>query len=224
MLWYVITVHIYIYICLVRHGNRQDAFLWFPSSTSSNVVYGFRRWFFNGFRRGGKTFFQGFLSCSSKRGLRPAEGGMPPIRHKFTTAFGMRRRAVVVASPCAAQRPRILTWLLGCVDSIPGARFQGNCICLLLACCLLVACLLLVFVCLLLPARAGRQSWEAEPRGTATCHVSVTFLVLGNVSVTFPLRFRYVSVGRLPVAPARGKCKGSLRQRAIIKETSVGAR
>ena len=33
------------------------------------------------------------------------------IRHKFTTALGTHRRAVIVASSCAAQRPRILTML-----------------------------------------------------------------------------------------------------------------
>ena len=61
-----VYIYIYIYIiCLARHGNRQDVLLWFPSSTSSNVlcwfpslvcwwfpssqetlVYGFRRWLF----------------------------------------------------------------------------------------------------------------------------------------------------------------------------------
>ena len=46
-----IYIYIYIYTCiyiyilyLVRHGNRQD------------VVHGFRRWLFNGFRRGRKRF------------------------------------------------------------------------------------------------------------------------------------------------------------------------
>ena len=211
-------------------------------------VYGFCRWSFYGFRRGRELLswfpslfflwfpswrenvFYGLRSYDSKRGPRRAEGGMPPIRHKPATALGTRRRAVIVASSCAAQRPRILTWPLGCVGSILGARFFKVIAfaCFLLACCLLVACfclLLLVFVGCLFPSRAGRQSWEAEPRGTATCHVSVTFPVrFRYASVTFPLRFRYVSVVRLPVAPARGKCIGSLRQRAITKETSLGAR
>ena len=39
MYTYVYT-YTYIYIYLVRHGNRQDIFLlWFPSSTSSNVLF-----------------------------------------------------------------------------------------------------------------------------------------------------------------------------------------
>ena len=88
----------------------------------------------------------------------------------------------------------------------PGrARFQGNRVCLfLLAWCLL----LLVFVGFLIPSRAVRQSREAEPRSSAT----------RRVSATCPLRFRCVSVARLPVALPRGKCEGSPRQRAIIKE------
>ena len=56
-----IYIYIYIHISLVRHGNRQDVFLWFPSSTSSNAFFhGFRRWLFYGFRRGKKTFLYGF--------------------------------------------------------------------------------------------------------------------------------------------------------------------
>ena len=70
-----------MYIYLVRHGNRQDVFLWFPSSTSSNasswfpsLVFawfpssqealfdGFRRWLFYGFRRGRTTFCLWFPS------------------------------------------------------------------------------------------------------------------------------------------------------------------
>ena len=37
---YTNILHIYIYIYLVRHGNHQDMFfVWFPSSTSSNVFF-----------------------------------------------------------------------------------------------------------------------------------------------------------------------------------------
>ena len=65
MIYVYVCVYICIYIYLVRHGNRQEVFfVWFPSSTSSNLVlwfpslvclwfpswqgtflYGFRRWF-----------------------------------------------------------------------------------------------------------------------------------------------------------------------------------
>ena len=125
-----IYIYIYTHTHLVRHGNRQDVSLWFPSPTSSNDFYGFHRCFFNGSRRGRERFLMvsvvGFLmvsvvagkhyfmvsvlaAASDKRGLRRAEGGMPPIRSKIATALGTRRRAVIVASSCAAQRPRILT-------------------------------------------------------------------------------------------------------------------
>ena len=98
-----------------------------------------------------------------------------------------RSDSVVVMRIPVAKDPDLTSGLHG---FNPGrARFQGNCVCLfLLACCLL----LFVFVCFLLPSRAGRQSREAEPRSSATC----------RVSATFPLRFRCVSVARLPVAPA----------------------
>ena len=134
-----------------------------------------------------------------KRGLRRAEGWMPPARNETATVLGTHRRAVALAPPCAAQGR---------------ARFQGSCVCLFVVCLLFAYCL---FV-LLFPSRAGRQSSEAEPIGTAMLPC------FRHASVTLPSRFRYVSVVRLPVAPARGKCKGSLHQRAIIKETSVGAR
>ena len=49
-----------------------------------------------------------------------------------------------------------------------------------------------LFVCFLLLSRAGRQSREAEPRSSAT----------RRASATFPLRFRCVSVARLPAASA----------------------
>ena len=53
------------------------------SVVAGNIFYGFCRWFFNGFRRE-ETLFNGFRACSSKRGLRRAEGGIifgsPQIR------------------------------------------------------------------------------------------------------------------------------------------------
>ena len=120
----------------------------------------------------------------------------------------------VMRSP-AAKDPDLISGLRG---FNPGrARFQGNCVCLFLLAC---ACcfLLFVFVGFLVPSRAGGQSREAEPRSSATC----------RVSSTFPLRFRYVSVAfpwrASPWPLPRGKCEGSLRQRAITKETYVGAR
>ena len=77
---YTVTcMYIYLYIYLVRQGNRQDVCLWFPSSTTSNIFvmfsvvccYSFRRrrkrfvmvfvvGFCYGFRRGRKTFVYGF--------------------------------------------------------------------------------------------------------------------------------------------------------------------
>ena len=42
-----IYIYIYIFFYLVRHGNHQDVCLWFPPSTSSNVLfYGFPSLFF----------------------------------------------------------------------------------------------------------------------------------------------------------------------------------
>ena len=78
-----IHIYIYIYIYILLSSSRKPSgrvFVWFPSSTSSNVVlwfpsllfllmvsivarnivYGFRRWFVCGFRRGRKTFCYGF--------------------------------------------------------------------------------------------------------------------------------------------------------------------
>ena len=84
-----IYIYIYVYICihLVRHGNRQGVFvLWFLSSTSSNifVVYGFRRWLFNGFRRRRKRFlcFYGFRRWFFCYGFR---------RGRKTFRYGFRR-------------------------------------------------------------------------------------------------------------------------------------
>ena len=74
-----------------------SAFLWFPSL----VFLWFPSW------QG--HFFDGFRFSSSKRGPRRAEGGTFPARRNFATALGTRGRAVIVTSPCAAQRPRILT-------------------------------------------------------------------------------------------------------------------
>ena len=88
------------------------------------------------------------------------------------------------------------------------ARFQGNCVCLFL------------FIVCFLPepgGKAEKQSREAVLR--------VVFpLRFRYVSVASPLRFRCVSVARLPWLLPRGKCEGSLRQRAVIRETYVGAR
>ena len=112
---------------------------------------------------------------------------------------------IVIRSP-AAKDPDLTSGLRG---FNPGrARFQGNCVCLLVAC----FCLFLFVFCFL-PEPGGKAEKQSRE---AVLHV------------VLPLRFRYVSVAfpwrassrRLP----RGKCEGSLRQRAIIKETYVGAR
>ena len=56
-----IYIYIYIYIFTLSSSRKpSERFLWFPSSTSSNVLYGFRRWFFHGFRRRRKRFLNGF--------------------------------------------------------------------------------------------------------------------------------------------------------------------
>ena len=110
---------------------------------------------------------------------------------------------IAMRSP-AAKDPDLTSGLRG---FSPGrARFQVNCVCLfLLACCLL----LFVFF-------DSFPSQEAKPRSRAEkqCYVSC-----------FPLRFRFVSVAfpwRAPPWPLpRGKCDGSLRQRAIVKKPHV---
>ena len=82
----------------------------------------------------------------------------------------------------------------------PGrARFQGNCVCLLLACCLC----LFVFVCF-----CSFPSQKAMPRSRAEkqCYVSC----FGYVSVAFPLRFRG--------APPHGPCSGASVKEASIRE------
>ena len=61
-----IYTYIYIYIVyLVRHGNRQDVFYGFRRRNHPTFCNGFRRWLFNGFRRGRERFFMvsvvGFL-------------------------------------------------------------------------------------------------------------------------------------------------------------------
>ena len=131
-----IYIYIYIYIHMLSSSRKSSGhflmvsvvdiiqhffFLWFPSLVFLNgfrrgrerFLFGLRRFFSfffcHGFRRGGTILFYGFRSCNSKRGLRRAGGGMPPIRHKLATALRTRRRAVMVASSCAGQRPRILT-------------------------------------------------------------------------------------------------------------------
>ena len=139
----------------------------------------------------------------------------------------MHRRAVIVASSHSAQQPRILTWLLGCVGSIPGARvfkviafacFLFACCllvaCLLLACCLLVACFCLFsfFVaCFLLRpgSKAEKQSREAPLRVMSP-------LRFRYASVTLPLRFRYVFV-TFPWCASPWLLPG-----ASVKEASVG--
>ena len=113
-------------------------------------------------------------------------------------------RDIVMRSP-AAKDPDLTSGLRG---FNPGhARFQGNCVCLLLACCLFL------FVFCFFPepgGKAEKQSREAVLR------------------VVLPQRFRYVSVAfpwrASPRLLPRGKCEGGRRQRAIIKETYVGAR
>ena len=71
------------------------------SVVAGNLIYVFRRWFFNGFRRGREHFFNGLRACNSKRN-----------NFRFVTNSRLRwghGRAVIMTSPCAAQRPRILT-------------------------------------------------------------------------------------------------------------------
>ena len=135
----------------------------------------------------GKHLFNGFRACGSKRN----NFRVVTIRDCAGDARARSDSEIVMRSP-AAKDPDLTSGLRG---FNPGrALFQGNCVCLfLLACCLL----LFVFVCfcflLCLPG-------EAKPRSRAEkqCYVSCSRCV----SVTFPLRFRCVSVARLPVASA----------------------
>ena len=77
-----------------RRRHRPTFLLWFPSLV---FVYGFRRgrerflWFPSlvfvlWFPRCGKTFFNGFRSCSSKRGLSAQRVGC----HRFATSSRLR--------------------------------------------------------------------------------------------------------------------------------------
>ena len=212
-----INTCVYIYIYTLSASRKPSGrFLWFPSSTSSNVFYGFRRrhhpTFLYGFRRwfpmvsvvAGNVLFMvsvvGFLMVSVVAGKRCLMVSVLPAASKIIfgssqirdCAGDTRARSdsdIAMRSP-AAKDPDLTSGLRG---FIPGrVRFQGNYVCLfVLACCLL----LFVFVCFLLPSRAGRQSREAEPRSSATC----------LVSATFPLRFCCVSVARLPAASAQGQ-------------------
>ena len=92
-------VYIYIYICLVRLGNYQDVFLWFPSSTSPNVFV----WFpslvvFYGFRRRRKRFlwfpslvvFYGFRLLQDRGCL--SDGN----RKKTTRTFPRRTKYIYI--------------------------------------------------------------------------------------------------------------------------------
>ena len=145
---------------------------------------GFRRWFLYGFRRGRKLFMVSVVAgkhlfmVSMLAAASEIIFDSSQIRDCAGDPRARSDSDIVMRSP-AAKDPDLTSGLRG---FNPGrARFQGNCVCLLLlACCLL----LFVFVCFLLPSRALRQSREAEPRSSATC----------RASATFPLRFRYVSV------------------------------
>ena len=112
----------------------------------------------------------------------------------------------------SSRKPRLLVF---CVFAFNVIAF---------ACCLLACCLLLFVFCLFVASFSSREEKlrsRAERHRYVSCfrYISGTLpLRFRYVSVTFPLRFCYVSVVRLPVAPARGKCKGSLRQRAIIRK------
>ena len=178
-----------------RRGRKR--FVWFPSLA------------FYGFRRGRKTLFSLVVSVLAAASEIIFDSSQ--IRDCAGDTRARNDSDIVMRSP-AARDSDLTSGLRG---FNPGrVRFQGNCVCLFLfACCLL----LFVFVGFLIPSRAGRQSREAEPRSSATC----------RVSAMFPLRFRYVSVAfpwrASPWPLPRGKCEGSLRQRAI-KETYVGAR
>ena len=200
----VSACHISVYLWL-----PCSTFLWFPL-WQENIylrfplfmvsVVGFRLFMvsvFNVLLWFPSLVFYGFRACSSKR-------NNCSIRHQFATALGTHGRAVIVTSPCEAQRPRILTWLVGCVGSIPGVRvfkvIAFACFCLLVACfCLFLFVFGYLFVSF--PSREAKPRSRAEKQCYVSCfrYVSVTFPLR---SVTFPLRFRCVSVARLPVASA----------------------
>ena len=222
--------------CL-RFPSRQETlfmvsvvvFSWFPSRRENIFL-----WF---------PFLRQQARAEARRGWDATDS---PQTHDCAGDAQARSDSGTVMRSPAAKDPDLTSGLRGfnpggarVVKVIAFACFLLACCllvaCLLLACCLLVACLLLAFACFCLfffVFVVSFSSREAKLRSRAERHryVSCFRYVSGAlplrfryVSATFPLRFRYVSVVRLPVAPARGKCKGSLRQRAIIKETSVGA-
>ena len=174
-------VSVVVFMVSVVAGN---AFLWFPSLFL---------WFppVAGKRFSCFPFLRQQARAEARRGWDATDSP------RITTALGKNGRAVIVASPCAAQRPRILTLLLGCVGSIPGARVFKV---IVFTCfCLLVVCIyLFLFVFYFLPelgSKAEKQSREAPLR--------VMFpLRFRHASVTFPLRFRG--------APPRGPCQGQV--------------
>ena len=186
-----------------RPRHHPTFFVWFPSWQGtlflwflSLVVLWFLSW--RGFLFLVLWFplFQQHAKAEARRGWDATDP--PQIHDRAGDAWARSDSGIVTRSP-AAKDPDLTSGLRG---FNPGrARFQGNCVCLffaclLLACCLLVACVLFVFCSF--SSRGAKLGSRAERHRYVSC--------FRYASVTFPLCFRYVSVVRLPVAPARGKC------------------
>ena len=130
------------------------------SVVAGNFVYGFRRWFFMVSVVAGKhflwfPFLQQQARAEAGRGWDATDS--PQIHDRAGDARARSHSGIVMRSP-AAKDPDLTSGLHGLS---PGcARFQGNCICLFVACLLLACFLLLLVVCLFLlfPSRAGGQS------------------------------------------------------------------
>ena len=144
------------------------------------LVYGFCRWFFKWFPPWQENI------CSFMVPVLAAAGetisGSSQVRDCAGDTRARSDSDSCMRSP-AAKDPDLTSGLRG---FNPGrARFQGNCVCLFL-----LTCCLLLFVFCFLPEPGGKAEKQ--------CYLSC----FRSVSVTFPLRFRCVSVARLPVASA----------------------
>ena len=216
-----IYIYIYIYTHLVRQGNRQDVFRmvsvvdiiqrFLMVSVIGFCFYGFRRGrkcffmfsvigcFFYGFRRVRKA---SFCLVSMLAAASEIISDSSQIRDRAGDTRARSDSDIAMRSP-AAKDPYLTSGLRG---FNPGrARFLKV---IVFACfCLLVACFCLFFASF--PSRGEKPRSRAEKQ----CYLSC----FRYVSVAFPWR---ASPWPLP----RDKCEGSLCQRAIIKETYVGAR